>query len=67
MSKFQQSQAAVLSHDQAQDHDRVQRLGVALAAALFGIFLFLGVGFAHSETIHNSTHDSRHFYAVPCH
>ena len=39
----------------------------ALAAILLGTFLVLGIGFAHSNTIHNAAHDSRHALAFPCH
>jgi cobalt transporter subunit CbtB len=39
----------------------------ALCALLLGAFLVLGVGFAHSDTIHNAAHDSRHSMAFPCH
>ncbi len=39
----------------------------ALLAIVFGVFIVLGVGFSHSETIHNSAHDSRHSFAFPCH
>ncbi|MBT5047848.1 MAG: CbtB-domain containing protein [Rhodospirillaceae bacterium] len=39
----------------------------ALAAILFGVFLVLGIGFAHSNTIHSAAHDSRHALAFPCH
>jgi len=39
----------------------------ALYALLLGTFLVLGVGFAHSDTIHNAAHDSRHSMAFPCH
>jgi len=39
----------------------------ALSAILLGAFLVLGIGFAHSETIHNAAHDSRHSFAFPCH
>lgn len=39
----------------------------ALAAILFGVFIVLGIGFAHSNTIHNAAHDSRHALAFPCH
>jgi cobalt transporter subunit CbtB len=44
-----------------------QRRAIAAMGLLFGIFLILGVGFAHSETIHNAAHDSRHSFAFPCH
>jgi len=39
----------------------------ALSAILLGAFLLLGIGFAHSDTIHNAAHDSRHAFAFPCH
>ncbi|MDA0239127.1 MAG: CbtB-domain containing protein [Proteobacteria bacterium] len=39
----------------------------ALSAILLGVFLVLGTGFAHSDTIHNAAHDSRHSFAFPCH
>ena len=46
------------------------RAGVAapaFLALLLGAFLVLGTGFAHSDTIHNAAHDSRHSFAFPCH
>ncbi|NKB55750.1 MAG: cobalt transporter [Alphaproteobacteria bacterium] len=43
------------------------RLAAAAVAALLGSFLILGVGFAHSDTIHNAAHDSRHSFTFPCH
>jgi len=42
-------------------------LGPAVLALLLGAFLLLGTGFAHSDTIHNAAHDSRHSFAFPCH
>ena len=39
----------------------------ALAALLLGAFLVLGIGFAHSDTVHNAAHDTRHSFAFPCH
>ena len=39
----------------------------ALAALLLGAFLVLGIGFTHSDTIHNAAHDTRHSLAFPCH
>ncbi len=38
-----------------------------MAAALLGLVIVFGVGFAHSDTIHNAAHDSRHSTAFPCH
>ena len=44
-----------------------QRIAATLAAALLGSFLVYGVGFAHSDTLHNAGHDGRHAFAFPCH
>jgi cobalt transporter subunit CbtB len=44
-----------------------QRIAATLAAALLGSFLVYGVGFAHSDTLHNAAHDGRHAFAFPCH
>ncbi|MEO0619096.1 MAG: CbtB domain-containing protein [Pseudomonadota bacterium] len=33
----------------------------------FGALTILASGFAHSETLHNAAHDSRHAMAFPCH
>jgi cobalt transporter subunit CbtB len=43
------------------------RLASAVVAALLGSFILIGVGFAHSDVIHNAAHDSRHSFAFPCH
>ena len=40
----------------------------AVLLGLFvGAFFILGVGFTHSDTIHNAAHDTRHSAAFPCH
>jgi len=39
----------------------------AVVALLFGAFLVIGIGFAHSDIIHNAAHDSRHSFSFPCH
>ncbi len=39
----------------------------ALLAAVFGLVLVWGVGFAHPSAIHNAAHDARHAIAFPCH
>ncbi len=39
----------------------------ALAAALLGVFIVLGVGFVPVAAVHNSAHDTRHSIAFPCH
>lgn len=36
-------------------------------AALLGVFMLFGVGFAHSDILHNAAHDTRHAVTVPCH
>ena len=44
-----------------------------ISAGLLSVTLLLGValvfltGFAHSETLHNAAHDTRHALAFPCH
>ncbi|NQV98937.1 MAG: CbtB-domain containing protein [Rhodospirillales bacterium] len=43
------------------------RIAPAIAALMVGAFLVLGVGFAHSNTVHNAAHDARHAFAFPCH
>ena len=39
----------------------------AVIAALVGGFLLWGVGFSHSEVLHNAAHDARHSIGFPCH
>jgi cobalt transporter subunit CbtB len=39
----------------------------AVIALVFGAFIVLGAGFAHSQTIHDAAHDVRHAFAFPCH
>ena len=36
-------------------------------AALLGIIILYGVGFAGPDLIHNAAHDVRHGISVPCH
>ncbi|WP_018181570.1 CbtB domain-containing protein [Kaistia granuli] len=43
------------------------RLVPALFAIAFGLFLFIGTGFAAPSLIHNATHDTRHSLGLPCH
>lgn len=38
-----------------------------LAAALLGLFIVYGVGFAPVSAVHNAAHDVRHGFAFPCH
>lgn len=37
------------------------------AAALFGVLILFGVGFAPMAAAHNAAHDTRHSVAFPCH
>jgi cobalt transporter subunit CbtB len=39
----------------------------AVCAALVGLLLVYGAGFAETEEIHNGAHDSRHAAGFPCH
>lgn len=45
----------------------IQRRLIAVAGAIFGLFLIYGVGFAQPAAIHNAAHDARHSFAFPCH
>jgi cobalt transporter subunit CbtB len=47
--------------------DLASRIVAATAAMLLGTFLLIGVGFAHSDVLHNAAHDSRHTFSFPCH
>jgi cobalt transporter subunit CbtB len=38
-----------------------------LCAAILGIVLVYGTGFAQTEEIHNGAHDTRHSSGFPCH
>jgi cobalt transporter subunit CbtB len=43
------------------------RVLAASFAALLGLFIIYGVGFASPTMIHNAAHDVRHTFAFPCH
>ena len=43
------------------------RLMPVLAAALLGMVILYGVGFANLPVAHNAAHDTRHSFAFPCH
>ncbi|MDJ0391494.1 CbtB domain-containing protein [Roseomonas sp. E05] len=43
------------------------RLLAACLCLAFGGFLLWGVGFSHSQTLHNAAHDTRHANGFPCH
>lgn len=38
-----------------------------LCAAVLGLVLLYGAGFAQTEEIHNGAHDTRHAAGFPCH
>ena len=42
-------------------------VSAAVLAALLGVFLLYGVGFAGSNMLHDAAHDSRHSLTFPCH
>ncbi len=44
-----------------------QRMAAGAIALIFGVFLIFGTGFAHSNTLHNAAHDTRHAVGFPCH
>lgn len=59
------AQAIKLEHAGAAVATRA--LPAALAAILLGAFMVIGVGFAHSNVVHNAAHDGRHALNFPCH
>jgi cobalt transporter subunit CbtB len=68
-------QTSTQSHTQAQIQAQTQvqptiaqgRRVIAAATLLFGLGLVFLTGFAHSQTVHNAAHDTRHAMAFPCH
>jgi cobalt transporter subunit CbtB len=44
-----------------------ERAKAAAAALVLGSVLIFTVGFAHSSSVHNAAHDTRHTLAFPCH
>lgn len=42
-------------------------MGPALAAALLGLVLIIGAGFAQPQALHDAAHDSRHALGFVCH
>ena len=37
------------------------------AAAILGMVVLMGAGFAPMDAAHNAAHDTRHSFAFPCH
>lgn len=44
-----------------------QRMAAGALALVLGVFLLIGAGFAHSSSLHNAAHDTRHALGFPCH
>lgn len=44
-----------------------ERTMVAIAALALGLFITFTTGIAHSTTLHNAAHDTRHSVGFPCH
>jgi cobalt transporter subunit CbtB len=55
------------AHGRAQEWSGFVRAWPVALAALIGVGLLYGVGFAGSATIHDAAHDSRHALSFPCH
>lgn len=60
---------SILNTHQTYSIQRTQSdtMGAVLLGLFVGAFVILGVGFTHSDTIHNAAHDTRHSTAFPCH
>jgi cobalt transporter subunit CbtB len=46
---------------------RSEALIAAVMAAVLGVFVIWGIGFAPIGALHNAAHDTRHSMAFPCH
>lgn len=44
-----------------------RKVAPALFAAILGVLLLYGAGFAQTAELHNAAHDSRHSAVFPCH
>ena len=53
--------------DAPADRAAENRKLAALVAAVLGVVIVFGAGFAPSEAVHNAAHDTRHSFAFPCH
>ncbi|MEG6508922.1 CbtB domain-containing protein [Methyloligella sp. 2.7D] len=51
----------------AASSERSQVIIAATIALVFGLGLVFTTGFAHSSSIHNAAHDTRHALSFPCH
>tara|TARA_B100000614_G_C14285125_1_gene385320 strand:+ start:370 stop:561 length:192 start_codon:yes stop_codon:yes gene_type:complete len=47
---------------------RAMDVGLApFVAAVLGLFILYGVGFAQPAFLHEAAHDTRHAFTFPCH
>ena len=67
MKNFAKPAATAASAHSISGSDRAAVLPVVLTTALLGAFVIFGVGFAHSDILHNAAHDTRHATGFPCH
>lgn len=68
MSTPSNAAAVALPQTPAQSRGRVATSKLPIvAAAMFGLLLLYGVGFAMPNAMHNAAHDGRHVVAFPCH
>jgi cobalt transporter subunit CbtB len=64
------SRTDTLTHSISASEQSLPRPAVLLSAgiaALLGMIILYGVGFAGPDLIHNAAHDTRHSISVPCH
>jgi len=64
------SKTDTLMHSTSALQQLLPRAAVMLSAgiaALLGMIILYGVGFAGPDLIHNAAHDTRHSISVPCH
>nr|WP_316654623.1 CbtB-domain containing protein [uncultured Gellertiella sp.] len=43
------------------------RMVAGVLSLMLGAFLVFGVGLAHSASLHDTAHDTRHSLGFPCH
>lgn len=52
---------------QAESSQLEAKVSQIVAAALLGLIVVFGVGFAPMDIVHNAAHDTRHSVSFPCH
>lgn len=62
-----QNKLAMQTVRDAAGRKAVSRLAPIGLAALLGVVLIWGVGFAPIQAVHYAAHDTRHSNAFPCH